>query len=122
MKLLRVTKEERRALKVWLTGLLPERTSREDVADILGVTRKTISGMLNPDKAGFANGLTMLRYLQLVGAVDEAPETSPAASRLAELEEQVRESVALTREALELLRAMPERGREAPPAHPQSSD
>lgn len=86
-----------------LTALLPEGMSREDVADVLGVTRKTISNMLNPEQSGFANGLTMLRYLQLVGAVNEAPGASPAASRLEELRDEVREVTSLTRRALELL-------------------
>lgn len=82
-------REERRALKEWLTSILPEGMSREDVAAELGVTRKTISNMLNPDQAGFGNGLTMLRYLRLAGAVAEAPRESPAGSRLAALEAQV---------------------------------
>ncbi len=103
VKLPRVTKEERRALKEWLTEMLPAKVSREDVADTLGVTRKTISNMLNPERASFANGLTMLRYLQLVGVVDEAPGASPAASRLEELRDEVRDVAALTRRALELL-------------------
>ena len=84
-----MTKEERRALKVWLTELLPEGMSRNDVADDLGVTRKTISSMLNPESQSFANGLTMLRYLRLAGAVVDAPADSPASSRLAALEAKV---------------------------------
>lgn len=44
-----MTKEERRALKQWLTDQLPEGTSREEIADELEVTRKTISTMLNPN-------------------------------------------------------------------------
>jgi hypothetical protein len=80
------SRDERRALKEWLTGLLPDGVSRYDVADELGVDRKTISTMLNPDRPGFGNGLTMLRYLQLVGAVDPAPQANPASSRLAAIE------------------------------------
>lgn len=98
-----MTSEERRALKEMLTALLPKEISRNDVADTLGVTRKTISTMLNPESRSFGNGLTMLRYLQLVGAVDEAPSVSPAASRLEELRDEVRDVAALTRRALELL-------------------
>lgn len=71
---------DKEALKVWLTSILPEGMSRNDVADELQVTRKTISTMLNPDAPGFANGLTMLRYLQLAGAVVDAPRETPASS------------------------------------------
>jgi hypothetical protein len=81
-----VKQDERRELKRWLTGLLPEGMSRSDVADELGVDRKTISTMLNPARTGFGNGLTMLLYLRLAGAVVEAPSESPGASRLAALE------------------------------------
>ncbi len=103
MKLAAVTREEKRELKLWLTSLLPADLSRNDVADEFGVTRKTVSAMLNPDSTVFGNGLTMLRYLRLVGAVVDAPTESPASSRLAALEEQVAESNHLTRRALELL-------------------
>ncbi len=82
-------RDEKRALKEWLTGLLPEDVSRNDVAYELGVTRKTISGMLNSDVDGFSTGLTMLRYLRLVGAVVDAPSESPATSRLAAIEARV---------------------------------
>ncbi len=82
-------REEKRALKEWLTSLLPDDFSRNDVAYELGVSRKTISSMLNPDADGFGNGLTMLRYLQLVGAVAEAPAANPASSHLGALEASV---------------------------------
>lgn len=93
MKLPRVTsltKQERRALKEWLTSVIPQDMSRNDVAEELGVTRRTISSMLNPNAEEFP-GLTMLRYLQLAGAVTAAPTASPASSRLARLEAQVAE-------------------------------
>lgn len=74
-------REEKSDLKKWLRDVLPDDLSQQAVADELGVTRKTISNLLSPN-AGFGNGLTMLRYLQLVGAVTEAPS---AGSRLEEL-------------------------------------
>lgn len=82
---------EKLELKRWLTGLLPADISRNDVAEEFGVTRKTVSGMLNPDSVSFGNGLTMLRYLRLVGAVTGAPVASPASSRLEALREAVAE-------------------------------
>lgn len=110
------SRDERRALKEWLTAILPEGMSREDVADDLGVTRKTISNMLNPSQSGFGNGLTLLRYLRLAGAVVDAPQESPAGSRLARLEDEVAESNALTKEALQLLREARQPTAEAPQA------
>jgi len=96
-----MSREEKRALKVWLTKLLPEGMSRKDVADQVDVTTKTISTMLNPEKEAFSKGLTMLRYLQLVGAVQEAPGVSPASSRLAAIEARLLELSVLLRESLE---------------------
>lgn len=97
-----MTREEKRELKQWLTSLLPEGLSRNDVADEFDVSRKTVSGMLNPDSVSFGNGLTMLRYLRLVGAVTEAPTESPASSRLAALEAKVDRTLLLLTEALQL--------------------
>lgn len=110
-----VTKSEKRALKEWLTSVMPEGMSRNDIADELGVTRRTISWMLNPKAEAFP-GLTMLRYLQLAGAVIEAPMESPASSRLAALEGQVAESIRLTKRALALL------GDQQEPATPQAPE
>lgn len=86
VKLPRVKRDERRELKEWLTSLLPDGMSRNDVADELGFSRKTVSTMLNPDQPGFGNGFTMLLYLRLVGGVVDAPVESPGRSRLAALE------------------------------------
>lgn len=100
-----MTKEERRALKQWLTDQLPEGTSREEIADELEVTRKTISTMLNPNRSSFGNGLTMLRYLRHVGAVVDAPKASgrPLRDHLESLEEKVADLSAMMRQALSLL-------------------
>jgi hypothetical protein len=84
---LSAVQDERRDYKQWLTRILPDDMSREDVADELRVTRKTISNMLNPNQSGFGNGLTMLRYLRLAGALKDEPDQSPATSRLGSLEE-----------------------------------
>lgn len=97
--------EERAELKRWLTSLLPEGMSRNDVADELGVSRKTISTMRNPSTSGFGNGLTMLLYLRLAGAVADAPAESPGSSRLAALEATVDRSGTATTSALEDLAA-----------------
>lgn len=77
--------------------------SRNDVADEIGVTRKTVSTMLNPSQTGFGNGLTMLLYLRFAGAVVDAPSESPGASRLAALAETVDRTGAATTSALEEL-------------------
>lgn len=100
-------------MKEWLTGLLPEDMSRNDVAYELGVTRKTISNMLNPDVDAFGNGFTMLRYLRLVGALASAPEPSRATSRLAGLEEKCDEVLGGIGDILELLAAPRESGANA---------
>lgn len=89
MKLPGVTRDEKRQLKEWLTSIKPDDMSRNDIADEFEVTRRTISTMLSPSSTSFGTGLTMLRYLQLAGAVVDAPEASPASSRLAALEAQV---------------------------------
>lgn len=110
-----MNRDEQRALKEWLTSIKPDGLSRNDIADELGVTRRTISSMLNPEVAAFP-GLTMLRYLRLAGAVTDAPAESPIGSHLARLEARLDESIALTEEALELLREVrrqaPEAGQE----------
>lgn len=79
-------REEDRELKEWLRGLLPEGYSREDIADELNVTRKTITSMLSLSSTSFANGRTMLGYLRFVGALRDAPEEHRQTSRLARLE------------------------------------
>lgn len=114
MKLPGVTDEER-ALKEWLTDILPAGLSRQDMADELRVTRKTFANMISPKQESFGHGIMMLRYLQLAGAVVDAPTESPASSRLAALEKQVAESVSLTREAIRLLREARQPNAEAPP-------
>ena len=82
-------RDDEREVKLWLTSLLPEGVSRQDIADELDVERKTISTMLNPDAKNFGRGLTMLRYLRHVGALRDAPVESQAGSRLARVEEKV---------------------------------
>lgn len=106
-------KEERRHLKEWLTALLPEGMSRNDVAYELGVSRKTISTMLNPDTDGFGNGLTLLRYLRLVGALREVPETA-APSHLEAVRVGVDELLAGMADVLEILGASDGRDANAP--------
>ena len=93
-------RDEQRELKEWLRGLKPEDLSRADVAYELSVSRKTITTMLNPHSEGFANGLTMLRYLRLVGALVDAPEADATGSRLAALEKKVDEVIVLLERAL----------------------
>lgn len=77
---------DRRALKEWMTGLLPADRSRADIAHELGVDRKTISTILNPETANFGNGYTLLRYLRIVGALNDAPTEPAGLSRLAAIE------------------------------------
>lgn len=105
VKLSRVKREERQELKRWLTGLLPDGMSRNDAADELGLSRKTVSVMLNPNQDGFGNGLTMLSYLRFVGAVSGAPAESPGTSRLERLEATVDRTGTATTSALEDLGA-----------------
>lgn len=78
------------ATKEWLRSIFPSEWTREEMAEELGVTRRTLVNLLS-SRAGFGNGLTMLRYLQLAGAVTAAPEENLPNARLAELEAAVKE-------------------------------
>lgn len=87
-------------MKEWLTGLMPDGMSRNEIADALGLSRKTVSQMLNPNQDTLGSGLTMFSYLRFVGAVVDAPEESPGASRLAKLEATVDRTGAATTSSL----------------------
>lgn len=108
-------RQEKHALKTWLTGLLPEGLSRNDVAYELNVSRKTVSTMLNPESDGFGNGYTMLRYLRLVGALKDAPDATPETSRLARLQDELEETQELVRRGFEALGVQLPPRDEAPP-------
>lgn len=111
--------DENKQLKRWLRGLREQaELSQSDVAELLGVSLKTVNNMENP-REGFPNGLTMLRYLRALGVVD-SPAQAPGFGRLATLEEAVRESVALTKEALQLLRESQRRETANPRAQPRA--
>lgn len=113
-------------LKVWVAGLLPEDWKKAHVIEALGMSPSVVYKLTDPNDPSFGQGKTLIRYLQLVGALKDAPAANPLVAHLATIEAGVRDAVDLTREALTLLKqlhdeaAAPER--EDPPAHPQASD
>lgn len=83
--------EERLAAKRWMRGLREARGyTQAELAALAGTSTRTV---LNLEAAGssFPNGWTMLRLLQELGAVADAPAAPPDGldARLQSLEEQV---------------------------------
>jgi len=93
--------EEDRVLKAWLRGLVPDGMSQSALARELGVERRTVVNLLS-ESAGFGYGITMLRFLQLAGAVVDAPTESPLESRLAAIEARVEQTRLLVAEGFGL--------------------
>lgn len=73
------------------------------MADLIGTSTDTIKNWELPSR-GFANGLTLMRYLKLLGVLsDEAPVMIPGLSRLAAVEVKVDETLAGIGDILALL-------------------
>lgn len=97
---------EAAAVKAWLKDLRAKTGwTQNDVAEMLGVTGRTIINLESPDE-GFPRGLTMVRYLRALGVVADAPVETPGLGRLAALEEAASRSSALQDRILELLLAL----------------
>lgn len=116
-----VVRDDTATVKQWLRELRRQAgLSQRDVAAAVGVSLKTIHNAEAADQ-GMPAGLTMLRMLREYGAVADAPVgDSPLEARLRSLEEKVRETVDLTREALVLLAAS-RLDTEAPARSPRAS-
>lgn len=72
--------EEERQLKEWLVRLRTSQgLSQQQVADEVGVERKTIYNAESP-KQGNVSGLTLYRMLQLYDALREDPEEAESLS------------------------------------------
>jgi transcriptional regulator with XRE-family HTH domain len=93
---------EKPALKKWLRDLRQNSGySHDDVADLMGVTPKTVKN-LQSSREGFGHGDTLLRYLKVLGALPDAPMAPPGQGRLARLEARVEQTRILVVEGLGL--------------------
>lgn len=94
--------DEGTQFKLWLRALREERGyTQDEVALVLNVDAKTIKNLESP-RQGFANGLTILRYLRFLGVLLDAPAETEQTDRLGSLERSVAKAVALTAEILRL--------------------
>ena len=108
-----------REAKRWLRELRNRsHLSQRALGELVGVDRRTIlNAESEGDDAGWPHGFTLLRILQELGAVREAP--APSDSPLARLEEKVDESLSGIADVLDLLREAPgESGEDAGEALP----
>lgn len=92
------------AAKRWLRQLRDDSgLSQAALAEAVGTSRRTVlNAESEREDAGWPNGFTLLRMLQELGVVTGAAVQTDRP--LARLEASVAESVALTREAIQLLR------------------
>jgi transcriptional regulator with XRE-family HTH domain len=114
--------EEVAATKRWLRELREQSgMTQAELGARMGLTARAV---LNAESAkeGLPRGLPFLKMLRALGVVADAPlQADPLDVRLQALEAEVREAVALTREALELLRAERPQGASAPRSRRQAS-
>ncbi len=93
--------------KRWLRKLREgNELSQRALGELVGVDRRTIlNAESEGDDAGWPHGFTLLRMLQELGAVVDAP--APTETPLARLEEKVDETLTGIADVLDLLRGAP---------------